>query len=234
MRALLALCLAFSSGCASYTQLAPADRAGIERSLLDAPSKFLRVSFHLTPFFGDKSKRLLTDVPPELVRLMKHPDGSPVNPGPVLETLPAGTRARVVDVEFATALEVAGRVLFTPRDRAWVIVQIEGQPLPATMVMPSHFRSQAEFLGELERYLSAYDPSPQLAELNPRVQEAVRTKAVVLDMTAAALEMAWGYPEKKNITYEQGARREEWIYVDRKRVAYLLDGRVSRWEPQEG
>lgn len=219
------------SGCASYTQLPPAERAGITRALSSDPRRFLRVSFHLTPFFGDRTRRLLTDVPPELVRLMEQPDGTAVNPGPILDTVPAGTPVRILEVAFPTALEVGARAAFTPRDRPWVMVQLEGQPLPAALVMPRHFRSQAEFMGELERYLSAHDPAPQLQALNPRIQEAVRSKAVVLDMGAAAVEMAWGYPERKLVSYAQGGRDEAWSYAGGLRVVHLRDGRVVRWEP---
>jgi hypothetical protein len=45
-------------------------------------------------------------------------------------------------------------------------------------------------------------------------------------MPVEALEIAWGYPLKRRITFEQGLKREEWTYTDGKRIAYLEEGRV--------
>src|SRR3712207_8561537 len=39
------------------------------------------------------------------------------------------------------------------------------------------------------------------------VQQAIRQKSAVVDMPADALELAWGYPERKKITFEESDRK---------------------------
>jgi hypothetical protein len=46
-------------------------------------------------------------------------------------------------------------------------------------------------------------------------------------MPSDALEMAWGYPERKEISFEGDRRKEVWRWPGGKRVAVLLDGRVT-------
>ena len=63
MRALPSLALALLLGCASHTTLAPEERAGLERELTGAP-RFLKLSFNVTPLFGDAGHRLITPAGP--------------------------------------------------------------------------------------------------------------------------------------------------------------------------
>src|SRR4051794_27185727 len=122
MRSLLAALVAAAllSGCATYTALGSDDRASLERDLTGRQSeRFLRLSYYVTPFFGDASKRLLTAVPPEQVRLLEQPNGSTVNPGPAERILPAGTRVRISRIEFPTPWAMTERVLYTPRTQPW-------------------------------------------------------------------------------------------------------------------
>ncbi len=232
MRArLVPLCLAFVlSACASQLALSTEERTSVERTVARSPERYLRLSFFVTPFFGDTSKKLLTAVPPELVRLVENPDHTPVNPGPVEKVLPAGTKATIERIEFPSPFVIAGRVLFTPRYDTWVIVHVEGEPRPLVVVLPAQLKSEADLLGELERSLTAQDPAPRMEAWGERVREAVRTKTTAFEMPAEALEMAWGYPETKTISYDQGTRNEVWSWADGKRKAYLSDGRLTRTE----
>jgi hypothetical protein len=233
MRQLLLLVApaAIAAGCASYTQLAPQERSAIERELTGpGREKFLKLSYYVTPFFGDASKKLLTHVPPEEVRLLNHPNGEPVNPGPVQKVLPVGTRVRVLKVEFPTSWVVTERVLYTPRSQPWVYLEVAGEPRthPFILVLRSQIQSHDEFLAEVGRFLSDRDPQPMLEGFSEPVREAIRKKTAVSDMPAEALEMAWGYPELKRI--DAPNRKEMWVYPGRRRIAYLVDGRLERTE----
>jgi hypothetical protein len=219
--------------CASYTAIPPQDRATLERNLTGRHSdKFLRLSFYVTPFFGDASKKLLTAAPPEDVRLLEQPSGEAINPGPIQKILPAGTRVRILKVEFPTSWVVTERVLYTPRTQPWVYLQTmeKTEELPLILVLRPQIRSNEEFLAELERSLSDTDPAPILSRWSGLVREAVRTKNAVLNMPADALEMAWGYPERKRISFADSVKNEQWVYPGQRRTAYLTDGRVAKLE----
>ncbi|HET9450090.1 MAG TPA: hypothetical protein VFO83_04385, partial [Aggregicoccus sp.] len=124
---LLLLCLLTAAGCASHTRLAPEERAALEQELAGAP-RYLKLSFNVTPLFGDAGHRLLTPAAPDEVRLLDDTSGKPINPGPVQAVLPAGRRARIVKLEFPTAWAVAERVLYSPRTQTWVYVDVEDAP----------------------------------------------------------------------------------------------------------
>ncbi len=219
------------SACASYTTVPQEDRLNLERDLTGKRrDKFLRLSFYVTPFFGDASKKLITAVPPDEVRLLEQPSGEPINPGPVETILPAGTRVRLTRVEFPTSWVVAERLIYTPRTQPWIYLQAEGRRKegPLILVLRPQIRSSQEFVAEIERYLSDADLTPTLARWSDVVQQAVRTKSAILDMPAEALEMAWGYPEKKQISFVDAVKNEEWRYPGDLRRAYLADARVVR------
>jgi hypothetical protein len=220
-----------STGCASYATVPQEDRADLVRELTSKRrDKFLRLSFYVTPFFGDPSKKLLATAPPEEVRLLKQASGEPINPGPVETILPAGTRVQITKVEFPTAAVLPERPLNTPRALPWIYLRAgsrDGQPL--ILVLRADIRSREEFAAELERYLSDADLAPLLSTWSDVVQLAVRTKTAIIDMSGEALEMAWGYPDRKQISFADSERNEEWIYGERRR-AFLTDGRVVRRE----
>jgi hypothetical protein len=46
-------------------------------------------------------------------------------------------------------------------------------------------------------------------------------------MPAEALEMAWGYPERRVLAFEGDKKKETWIWAGEQRQAVLLDGRVA-------
>lgn len=225
--ALAALAL-WLGGCASQTLLTLDERNALERDLTGGSrDRYLRLSFYVTPFFGDGTKRLITPVPPEEVRMLEYPDGTPVNPGAIEKILPAGTPARITQVEFPTAWTITERVLYTPRIQPWVYLEVSGDsgPTPLILVLRPKIKNQGEFLAELERYLVEHDPTAA-AGFSDAVRAAIREKRATLDMSAEALEMAWGYPEVKKVSYEGSVRREDWIYPGGARVAHLADGRV--------
>ncbi len=227
-RALLALLLL--SGCVTTSiQLSPEAQTTVVQRLT-GEDRFLKLSYFSTPFFSDASKRLLTPVPPDQTRLLDNPDGSPISPGSVEAIFPAGTLVRIKKVEFPTAFVLAERVLYTPRTYPWVYLDVAGTPKnspPYVLVLRPDAKNETEFLAELDRYLTKDDPATTLAGFSDGVRDAVKTKRAVVDMPAQALEMAWGYPEQKKITLEGTTRKETWTWPGGKRVAMLVDGRVS-------
>ncbi|MBX5482175.1 MAG: hypothetical protein IRZ16_10120 [Myxococcaceae bacterium] len=219
--------------CASHTQIPADERASIERELTSGyPQKYLKLSYYVTPFFGDGTKKLLTPVPPDEVRLLNNPDGTPVNPGPVEKVLPAGKRARVLKVEFPTSWVVTERVPYTPRTQPWVYLSVEGEPntFPLILVLRQGIKTRDDFLNELGRYLSDQDPMPTIRTWSDAIQQAIETKSAVTDMPTEALEMAWGYPEHIKVELEGDKRLETWVYPGRKRIAHIVDGRLVRTE----
>lgn len=218
------------TGCATaQVAIEPTQVAELERSL-NGDQRFLRVSMFLTPFFKDATKRLLTPVAPELVRLLEGPQGKPLNPGPVERTIPAGTPVRILKVEFPSAWVMTERVLYTPRSLVWLVLDVQGSPRnspPSVLVLRPGLKSDQEFLAELERHLTREDQTHRLESFSESVREAIRTKAVVIDMPAEALEMAWGFPEAKRIELVDGQRKETWRWGDGARTATLIDGRLT-------
>lgn len=232
MRAVpLGLLVALLAGCASHTTLAPEERAGLERELAGAP-RYLKLSFNVTPLFGDAGHRLITPAAPEEVRLLDDTRGQPIHPGPVQAVLPAGRRARILRVAFPTAWVVAERVLYSPRAQTWVYVDVEGAPPgpPLVLVLPPNADTADAVRTEVERYLIARDPAAQLAGFSEPVRAGVAKKEARVGMPEEALEMAWGYPERRVRSFQDGVRTEEWVYPGGRRRAWLTDGRVTRLE----
>jgi hypothetical protein len=232
-RLLVILLALWGSGCKSHTQLAPEDRSALEQALSGVEeNRFLRVSMHVMPFFGDASKRLLSPYPPDEVMLLNDTKGQTIQPGPIEATLPAGARARIRKVEFPTAWVVTERILYSPRTLPWIYVDVEGAPKgpPLVLVMPGNLKTREEFLAEVGRYLAAQDPAAQLAAFPEPVREAIREKKTLPDMPAEALELSWGYPETIRRTLAGTTRNEEWIYPGGRRHAFLTDGRLVRVE----
>lgn len=236
MKRLLALLLplALATGCATNTLLPAEDRTRLQQDLTVGSKavRYLKASSYLTPFFGDASKRLLTPYPPEEVRLLNDPQGNPINPGPVEALVPAGTKVRVLKVEFPTAWVMAERVLYSPRWQPWVYLDVEGAPPgpPVVLVMPPQSKTREEFLAELDRHLLEQDPAARLAKLQERYREAVGQKKVVEYMPEAAVEMSWGYPESIRRTLEGTQVHQEWVYPGGQRRVLLTDGLVTRVE----
>lgn len=229
-RLLCGLLLAFATGCASYTAMAPQDREQVERELSSRDAEqFLKLSFYVTPFFGDDSKKLLTDVPPGQVRLLNDTKGNPIDPGTAEKILPAGKRVRVLKVEFPTSWAVTERIVYTPRTQPWVYLAVEGEPnqKPYILVLRQGIKTKEDFYAELQRWLVHDDPAPRIDQLSPLVKEAVLKKEAVTDMPEEALEMAWGYPETKKVSYEEQVRKELWLWPGKKRTATVVDGRVT-------
>lgn len=226
--ALLSTVLFFSACATSQTLVPPEQRAALKRSL-EGTDRYLKLSFYATPFFGDTTRRLLTPVPPEQVRLLEQPDGTPIQPGAVEAVFPAGTLVRIKALDFPTAIAQTERVLMTPRTQTWVTVDIAGTPKdapPYVLVLRPNIKDDRELDAEVDRWLSREDPKVRLSGFTDVIQNAIAGKKVVLDMPAEALEMAWGYPDRRVLAYEGDKKKETWVWPGEKQVV-LVDGRVA-------
>ncbi|WP_375773653.1 hypothetical protein NR798_23230 [Archangium gephyra] len=236
MKRLLALLVlvpaVLATGCASQTPLSAEDRSKLQHDLTTGPSavRYLQASSYVTPFFGDASKRLLTPYPPEEVRLLNDTRGNPINPGAVQAMAPAGTKVRVLKVEFPTAWVMAERVLYSPRTQPWVYLDVEGVPAgpPVILVMPPQLKTNEDVRAELDRHLAEHELAPKLAKFQPRFQEAIRQKKVLEYMPEAAVQMSWGPPERIRRTLDGTQVHQEWIYPGEKRRVFITDGLVTR------
>ncbi|HEX5754088.1 MAG TPA: hypothetical protein VFZ09_48340 [Archangium sp.] len=236
MKRLLALLVlvpaVLATGCASQTLLSAEDRTKLQHDLTTGPAavRYLQASSYVTPFFGDASKRLLTPYPPEEVRLLNDTKGNPINPGPIQAMAPAGTKVRVLKVEFPTAWVMAERVLYSPRTQPWVYLDIEGVPAgpPVILVLPPQLKTPEDVKAELDRHLAEHDPAPKMAKFQQRFQEAIRQKKVLEYMPEGAVQMSWGLPERIRRTLDGTQVHQEWIYPGEKRRVYITDGLVTR------
>jgi hypothetical protein len=227
MRSVLLL---LACGCVTSQVLVPPEQRTALKRDLEGTERYLKVSFYATPFFGDATKKLLTDVPPEQVRLLEEPNGSPINPGPAEATFPAGTVVRIKGLEFPDAVAVTERVLMTPRTVPWVFLDVAGTPKdapPYVLVLRQGIVDDRELNAEVDRYLAREDPKLKLQGFSEVVQSAIAAKKAVIDMPAEALEMAWGYPERRVLAFEGDKKKETWIWAGEQRSAVLLDGRVA-------
>lgn len=228
---LLALAAAVSlCGCATaQVAIETTEAADLAREL-NGQKRFMRVSMHVTPFFGDSTRRLLTPLEPSLVRLLNDTSGKPIDPGEVEATFPAGTPVRIEKVDFPSGWAMAERVLYTPRTLVWVYTDVLGRGRnapPTVLVLRPGLSTRDDFMVELEHHLTREDQTAALDAFTDAVREAIKKKQVVRDMPAAALEMSWGYPEAKRIELVDTQRRETWSWGDGARTAVLVDGRLQ-------
>ncbi|WP_426731244.1 hypothetical protein [Myxococcus faecalis] len=225
---------ALAAGCGNYTRMAPDARTSLQRTLTGPDAEqYLRLSGNVTPFFGDSSKRLLTPYAPEDVHLLDDSSGKPISPGAVERTLPVGTKLRITKVEFPTAWVVAERVLYTPRTWPWVYLAEDGakpDAPPLILVLPPNLDQPNDFRAELEKYLSPQSPKALMEAFAAPVRDAIREKRLVANMSADAVRMAWGPPERVRRSLEGAAKNEEWTYPGGRRKAFLSDGRLARAE----
>ena len=222
------LALALTACATNQTIVPPEQRASLKRNL-EGQDRYFKLSYFATPFFGDATKRLLTPVPPDQVRLLEETDGTPINPGTVEATFPAGTEVRIRLLEFPTALAQTERVLVTPRTQPWLYVDVAGTPKdapPYVLVLRPQIKDDRELHAEVDRWLARENPKTRLSTFTEVVQNAVASKRVVVDMPAEALEMAWGYPDRRVLTLEGDRKKETWIWPGQKQVV-LLDGKVA-------
>ena len=209
-RALLLLPALLSlAACAPRATLPDTDRERIVREL-QGRQQYLRVAAFSAPLWGDRERMLLTPQPVSELDLVNTTGGTPVTPPPAERVLLPGTPVRVGKVEFPTGWLIAKRVVMSPRYHPWVYVEVPGERRPHVVVLSQSSATFDDVRDELEGLLTSDDPGPALRALPQEQQTAIARKALVEGMSARALEMAWGLPERKHI--DRPAGTEEWTW----------------------
>jgi hypothetical protein len=227
-RALLAaLALALLAGCTPRAVIPDAERQRVTAEL-SGQQRWLRVAVYVAPFWGDRTKALLSDLPPDELDLVETTGGAPVPPPAPERILPPGTPVRIGEIEFPTGWIIARRVVMTPRYHPWALLERAGDDRTQVVVLSQTAMSFDEVRAELERIVSTDDPSPLLAALPPEQRDAIGRKELLEGMSPRAVEMAWGLPERRRI--DRPAATEEWIWPGGKRKASFQDERLQRWE----
>jgi hypothetical protein len=227
-RALLVALLA--SACAGQSPLPDEDRMQLERSL-PGRTYYLRTAMYAGPFWSDRHRTLLSDVVPGEIVFVQSPTGDPIDPGPPTSIVPAGTRVRIVSLELPTGFNVTTRTMSSPRYNPWLVLEVDGLPRdPApVIVLRRDLRSLEQVQQEIDRYLSPDDLKPVLDAFPEAVLRGIDEKQVLEGMPSQAVQMAWGYPEKKTMQPTPEGRKEDWVWPGGKRTATIVDGRLTAW-----
>jgi hypothetical protein len=229
MRRLLpVLCLA-AAACFPRASVPEAERARASREL-EGERRFVKVALFAGPFFGDNTKLLVSDSPFSELDLLQTTGGQPITPPEAQRVILPGATVRIEKVEFPTGFLIAKRVVMTPRYHPWVYLRMEGEARPLVVVLPQTLADADAVRLELERVLGTVDPSPALQALPPPQRSAVARKVPLEGMAPQALEMAWGYPEKKVI--DRPSNSEEWSWAEGRRRATFSEGKLASWRPR--
>ncbi len=208
-------------------QISEADQGRAEREL-PGQQRFLRVAVYAGPLWSDTDKMFVTDRPAGELDLVEEPNGKPILPPAPERILPPGTQVRIRKIEFPAIFTVNQRVLVSPRYLPWVHLTVADDQRPYVIVLPQNVKSFEDVRVELERYLTTDDPRPALAALPAESRELVLKKEAGPGMSARALEMSWGFPDRKRI--DRPAATEEWSWEGGKRRAFLREDRVEKVE----
>jgi hypothetical protein len=219
--------LLLALGCFPRVSVPEGERERASREL-EGQRRFLQVAVFVGPFFGDATRLFVSDQPFGELDLLQSTSGETIAPPRAERVLAPGTPVTIDKVEFPTGWLIAKRVVMTPRYHPWVYLKTEGEARPLVVVLPQTLTTAEEVRLQLERILGTVDPSPALAALSVGQRAAVLRKDVVEGMPAPAVEMAWGYPEKKVI--DRPARTEAWTWPGGRRRAWFADGQLARFE----
>jgi hypothetical protein len=222
------LALASLSACRPRAVIPDAERDRVT-SRLAGQQRWLRVATYVHPLFGDRTKVFLSDAPADELDLLQTAGGQTVAPPPAERVLAPGTRVRIREIEFPSGWTIARRVIMSPRYHPWVLLEpIAGDAREPVVVLSQTAVTFEDVQAELERLLSADDPSSLFAGLPAEHREAILKKELADGMSPRAVEMAWGLPERRHI--DRPAAREEWAWPGGKRRAFFQDERLVRWE----
>jgi hypothetical protein len=198
-------------------------------SELAGQQRWLRVAVYAYPLWGDRSKLMLSDAPPDEIDLVETTGGKPIAPPAAERVLAPGTPLRIHEIEFPTGWVIAKRVMMSPRYHPWVLLDgPAGDDRVPVLVLSQTAVTLDDVRAEVERLLASDDPSTLFKALPPEQREAVLRKELVEGMPPRAVEMAWGLPERRHIDRPTG--REDWTWPGGKRRAFFHDERLVRWE----
>lgn len=232
LRPLCAASAVALAGCASAVLIPDDQRISLSRDL-EGRAFYLRASVHVLPFFGDSTRRLVTQLPPDSVELLDDTSGQPILPGPPEGLLEIGTRVRILKVEFPTSLAMLRRPLYSPRPNPWISFAVAGEPpgRPYVAVLRPQIKTREEFLAVFGQVFGDANPEEDLARFPTDVRAALRQKRLVRGMEAEAAKLAWGPPERIHQSYADGVKVETWTWPLGKRSASFRNGRLSEAVP---
>lgn len=219
--------LAALAGCAPRAVIPDPERERVQRELA-GEQRWLRAAAYAAPFWGDRTKLLLSDQPLSELELVLSTGGDPIPPPPPERILAPGTAVRLAEVEFPTGWVIARRVIMSPRYHPWVLLEVPGETRPHVVVLSQTAVTFEDVRAELDRILTKDDPSSLLAALPDGQRAAVLKKELAEGMGPRAVEMAWGLPERKKV--DRPAGDEEWAWPGGRRRAFFQDERLVRWE----
>ena len=215
-----------TAGCLPRATVPDAERQRISREL-DGQQRWLAVSLHAGPLYGDGSKLLVSPHPFRELELLQDVDGRVIEPPPAERVIPAGTPVRISRVELPTGWIIARRVVMTPRYHPWVFLEAPGESQPLVLVLRQDAATYDDVRAELDAVLTGTDPAPVIRALSAEQRAAMERKSVLEGMSPRAVEMAWGPPWKRIL--DVPARREEWVWPGEHRRVWFEDGRLVRW-----
>jgi hypothetical protein len=221
------LAVAGLAACAPRASIPNPERERVGRELT-GQRRWLRAAANSGPFFGDPTKKLLTEQPPAELELLETTGGARIAPPTPERVLRPGTRVRIQKIEFPTGWIISRRIVMTPRYHPWVFLEVEGTAQPHVLVLPQKAATFEAVRDEIERLLVTDDPTASFEGLPQEHREAILAKKLVEGMTIRAVEMSWGLPERKRI--DRPARTEEWTWPGARRRAFFQDDRLARWE----
>jgi hypothetical protein len=195
----------------------------------------LSQSMLVTPFFRDAARRLLLTQPPDAVELVINPGGGRKAPGEVLEVLPAGTRVRVMSVDYPTWWTAFTRQLITPSERPWLELVVEGRPPSPVYVfaLRPNLQSADESFEEILRFVTPEDVAAEVGRLPGTEQHAVQTRELATGLSMRAVELAWGRPNLRDVRGDGTDVVEDWTWrsdAGVRRVVHFRAGLVTGLE----
>lgn len=214
------------AACAPRLAIPESEQARVGRELRGA-RRFLRVAVLAGPLYGDKSLVLVSDRPHAELDQMQTPGGERIAPPAAERVLPPGTPVAIQEVEFPSAAAFTSRAVMTPRYEPWLLFRVPDDDRVHVLVLSRAAETAEDVLDEVDRVVTAADPTPQLKALPAATREAVLRRELVEGMSRQAAAMAWGLPDR--IVMDRPARTEDWTWTGGKRRAFFQDDRLVRW-----
>ncbi len=224
------------SGCANIHTLPRADREPVLKAYAGRILA-LRQSCYFGNLYDENEFWMLSPYPFEYVSHLNHANGEPIHPLSPQGIIPAGTRFEVAAIGFPSQLEVATRLLTSPRFSIWVhLTPVDNEKLlkgrdSFVILLPlgTQTREMAEkeidkMLGEESKVL------PWLEERKTSIREAIEHKSVEPGMSIDEVTASRGTPE---VWMNDHARdgREVQVAWYRDEEIWFIDGLLDDTKP---
>lgn len=221
------------SACRGHTRLPELEQTRARKKLM-GQRRQLSGSLYTGKFYRDSRYGMLSHIPPQDLDLLRDPKGERIEAPEATGIVSAGTLVTIQKVEFATAGNVTGRSLMTPRYFTWVYVDVPGLKKPQIIVVRDNPNTHEAFMKSLSRWLTEEDVAKKVAELPEPLRLAVENKRLMKGMPAEAARLSWGPPMQNSQSFEGGMKVNTWKY-EGERGVLVRDDVVEDWEdPWEG